>query len=168
MQASANSRPFVIHWRDAFKINLPEIDSEHQHLFGLVAQLEVSTIGPTVEALLDYVVTHFTHEQQLMEQSGYPAFEEHLKLHEQFSTAVADFLGADDGWTQERVDQLRKFLNRWLVGHIMTHDLRFGNWYRDRRAATPRPLPSPATAGAPVRVQAPRRFGWFGRLLGIG
>jgi hemerythrin len=30
------------------------------------------------------VVAHFTNEQALMEKSGYPAFEQHLKLHEEF------------------------------------------------------------------------------------
>lgn len=168
MEASPNNRVFVIHWRDAFNIDLPEVDNEHRHLFGLVAQLDLATIGPTVEALLDYVVIHFTHEQRLMEQSGYPGFAEHLKLHEQFGTAVADFLGADNTWTQERVEELRKFLNRWLVGHIMTHDLRFGNWYRDVQAAVLRRPAVAATPHEPASAHAQRRFGWLGRLLGIG
>jgi hemerythrin len=159
---------FVIEWRDAFNIHLPQIDAEHQHLFHLVAALDHATIGPTIEELLNYVVTHFSHEQQLMEESGYPAFEEHLKLHEQFSVTVADFLGAGSDWDADRVDQLRKFLNRWLIGHIMTHDLRFGNWYRDSRhhvAAQRRPA-APVTPASPRAAAPERKVGWFDRLLG--
>lgn len=166
MENSLKSHSFVITWRDAFKINLPEIDNEHKHLFSLVARLELANIGPTIDELLTYVVTHFSHEQQLMETSGYPAFDEHLKLHEQFSGAVADFLGAGDEWTAERVEDLRKFLNRWLIGHIMTHDLRFGNWYRDHHDEAPARPAAPAPRRAPAaRVH---KVGWFDRLLGRG
>ena len=105
----------------------------------------------TLDELLTYVVTHFSHEQQLMESSGYPAFAEHLKLHEQFSVTVADFLGAGERWSEDRVETLRRFLNRWLIGHIMTHDLRFGNWYRDHHAPAVAP---PAVAPPPVPVAA--------------
>lgn len=164
MEGTARNRAFVISWRDAFKIHLPEIDGEHRHLFNLVSRLELSTIAYTIDELLNYVVTHFTHEQQLMEASGFPAFDEHLKLHEQFSIAVADFLGSDEAWNEERVDQLRKFLNRWLVGHIMTHDLRFGTWYRDHGGVQRAGEPG-ARQAAPAAT-APRRLGWFDRLLG--
>lgn len=167
MEVSTQNRPFVIHWRDAFKINLPEVDAEHRHLFALVAQLERATIGATIDELLNYVATHFTHEQQLMEQSGYPGFEEHLKLHEQFSMAVADFLGSGGAWNDERVEELRKFLNRWLVGHIMTHDLRFGNWYRDHRTGERPPAAAGSRRPPQARAATPHR-GWFGRLFGRG
>lgn len=122
---------FTIEWRDGFKISIPDIDREHKHLFSLVKALDINTIDETVNELLDYVVTHFTNEQGLMEKSGYPAFEQHLKLHEEFSAQVADFLGNGEDWSEDKVNALRRFLNRWLIGHIMTHDLRFGKWYMD-------------------------------------
>jgi hemerythrin len=161
------SHVFVIAWRDGFKIHIPEIDQEHRRLFELVAGLQLGTIDDTVEELLDYVVTHFTHEQQLMEQSGYPDFGEHLRLHEQFGANVADFLSQNDEWNEARVQDLRKFLNRWLVGHIMTHDLRFGNWYRDhkaRAAALIQELSEPPVEAAPAAP--PRKRGFFDWLLG--
>ncbi|MFM2112832.1 MAG: hypothetical protein RLZZ271_1492 [Pseudomonadota bacterium] len=166
--AEHKKHAFTIDWRDGFKINVPEVDREHKHLFALVKALDINTIEETINELLDYVVTHFTNEQALMEKSGYPAFEQHLKLHEEFSAQVADFLGSGDDWTEDRVDNLRRFLNRWLIGHIMTHDLRFGKWYQEhlqqalermqqaRAAATQRPV-----AAAPQQGS-----GFFGRLFG--
>lgn len=122
-------KPFVIEWRQGFKVNIDQVDEEHQHLFTLVKALNLDSVDQTVEELLDYVVVHFSNEQALMEKSGYPAFEQHLKLHEEFAGHVADFLASGDDWTEERIQELRRFLNKWLVGHIMTHDLRFGKWY---------------------------------------
>lgn len=65
--------PFVIEWRDGFKINIDQVDDEHRRLFQLVKALDLDTVEQTLEELLEYVVTHFTNEQALMERSGYPA-----------------------------------------------------------------------------------------------
>jgi hemerythrin len=146
--------PFVIQWRDGFKINIPQVDQEHQHLFTLVKALDLQSVEQTVEELLDYVVTHFSNEQALMEKSGYPAFEQHLKLHEEFGAQVAEFLGGGELWTEERIQELRRFLNKWLIGHIMTHDLRFGKWY-ERQS-----VPSMPVVKA---IQEPK--GFFARLF---
>ena len=148
--------PFVIEWRDGFKINIPEVDREHRHLFTLVRALDVDSVDQTVEELLEYVVTHFSNEQDLMEKSGYPAFEQHLKLHEEFGAQVADFLGNGDPWSEARVQELRRFLNKWLIGHIMTHDLRFGKWYAQHHDTRP---------GAPAPLK--RHKGFLARLLGM-
>ena len=147
---------FVVEWRDGFKIGVSQVDAEHRHLFTLVKSLNAASVDATLGELLDYVVTHFTNEQHLMETSGYPDFRAHLALHEQFSAQVADFLSNGDEWSDERVQELRKFLNKWLVGHILTHDLRFGKWYEEHgRHAAPRKAVEPAP-----------RSGWFDRLLG--
>ena len=177
-QEDASRHPFVIEWRQGFKVNIDQVDEEHQHLFALVKSLSLESVQKTVEELLDYVVVHFSNEQALMEESGYPAFEQHLKLHEDFAVHVADFLGNGDTWTEERVQELRRFLNKWLVGHIMTHDLRFGKWYVERMKTTA-PAPQPvghaaslhalaaATAmHAPAAAPAPKR-GFFSALFGF-
>jgi len=148
--------PFVIEWRDGFRINIPQTDDEHRRLFALVKALNLKSIDQTLEELLDYVVTHFSNEQALMEQSGYPAFDQHLKLHEEFSAFVGEFLGSGEAWSEERIQELRRFLNKWLIGHIMTHDMRFGKWYGSHHG--PNALPVKATA---------EQRGFLARLFGI-
>jgi hemerythrin len=117
---------FVVEWREGFKIGVAQVDAEHRHLFTLVKSLSVLNVQDTLGELLDYVVTHFTHKQELMERSGFPDFRQHLVLHENFSSQVADFLSSSNEWSDDRIQELRRFLNKWLVGHILTHDLRFG------------------------------------------
>lgn len=172
-------KPFVIEWRQGFKVNIEQVDDEHQHLFTLVKALNLDSVQQTVEELLDYVVVHFSNEQALMEKSGYPAFEQHLKLHEDFAGHVADFLGSGDSWTEERVQELRRFLNKWLVGHIMTHDLRFGKWYAEHVVpgkAAEQPQVSLAEKAASIGAQlqpqersAPesKHRGFFATLFGL-
>lgn len=153
--------PFVVEWRDGFKIGVAQVDQEHRHLFTLVRALALASVDQTVDELLDYVVTHFSNEQAMMEKSGYPAFEQHLKLHEEFAAQVADFLGNGEAWSEERVQDLRRFLNKWLIGHIMTHDLRFGQWFTSH---TP-----PSVHSAPIEQgpqKAPTLAGFLARLFG--
>lgn len=154
-EATATKPPFVIEWRDGFKIGVAQVDQEHRHLFTLVRALNLASVDQTVEELLDYVVTHFSNEQELMEKSGYPAFEQHLKLHEEFGAHVAEFLGSEGAWTEDRVQELRRFLNKWLIGHIMTHDLRFGKWHANQ-----------STPGAHVVHKVARPSGFLARLFG--
>jgi hemerythrin len=170
-------KPFVIEWRAGFKVNIEQVDDEHQHLFTLVKALNLDSVQQTVEELLDYVVVHFSNEQALMERSGYPAFEQHLRLHEDFAGHVADFLGNGDSWTEERVQELRRFLNKWLVGHIMTHDLRFGKWYAEHVVTMPvQPQMSLAEKAAAIKPQlhpqaypapAEKHRGFFASLFGL-
>ena len=154
-EAEVRKAPYVIEWRDGFKIGVAQVDQEHRHLFALVRALSLESVEQTVEELLDYVVTHFSNEQDMMEKSGYPAFEQHLKLHEEFAAQVADFLGTGTEWTEDRVQELRRFLNKWLIGHIMTHDLRFGKWHAAHLAQN----------AATVRAAA-QPSGFFARLFG--
>jgi hemerythrin len=152
---NALKTPFVVEWRDGFKIGVAQVDQEHRHLFTLVRALNLDSVNQTVEELLNYVVTHFSNEQELMEQTGYPAFEQHLKLHEEFASQVADFLGNSGAWNEDRVQELRRFLNKWLIGHIMTHDLRFGKWYASR-----------SFASAPVVQAVKKPTGFLAHLFG--
>lgn len=158
-------QPFVVEWRDGFKVKIAEVDAEHEHLFKLIKALNLASVEKTVEELLDYVVVHFSNEQALMEKSGYPAFEQHLKLHEDFASRVADFLGNGDAWTEERVQDLRRFLNKWLVGHILTHDLRFGKWYEEH--ARQIPASGSAVTGPVIQAsEAKAQRGFFATLFG--
>lgn len=127
--------PFVVQWRSGFRINIDQIDDEHRHLFELIKALNLGSIDRTLEELLDYVVTHFSNEQALMEQAGYPDFKQHLKLHEAFSAFVAEFLSNAEAWTEDRTQELRRFLNKWLIEHILTHDMRFGKWHASHHRA---------------------------------
>jgi hemerythrin len=148
--------PYVVEWRDAFKVNIPQVDEEHHRLFTLIKALNLDTVERTVEELLEYVVTHFSNEQAFMEKSGYPAFEQHLQLHEGFGAHVAEFLGSGEPWNEERVQEIRRFLNKWLIGHIMAHDLRFGRWYADNNKGQ----------SAPVVEVSKEQRGFLARLFG--
>lgn len=152
---------FVVEWRLGFRTGIERVDAEHEHLFGLVKALDLQNAQQAVYGLVDYVVTHFSHEQALMEEIGYPDLPAHIAMHAALGARVSEILDDDSPWTEQRVQALRKFLNAWLVDHILTEDLRFGKWYvahAKLQAAAPAPAPAPAPGQA--------RSSWLAWLLG--
>lgn len=164
-ETSNTHNPFVIEWRQGFKVQIDQVDNEHEHLFALIKALNLASVENTVEELLDYVVVHFSNEQALMEKSGYPAFEQHMRLHEDFASRVAEFLGDGSAWSEERVQELRRFLNKWLVGHILTHDLRFGKWYAEHANQAVASAPA-VTAPMIQAAEAKAHRGFFASIFG--
>lgn len=132
---------YIIEWREGFRTGIAEVDAEHQQLFALVKRLDSATAKGVLDELAEYVVTHFTHEEALMQASGYPGLKQHVELHEKLAAQVSGFLVSGTRWSDTRVRELRSFLNKWLVAHILMHDLHFGRWYHASGPSTePMPL----------------------------
>jgi hemerythrin len=123
-------RVYVVEWKDAYSNGIDQVDEQHKHLFFLVKCLKLETIEKTLDELADYVFSHFSTEQKLMEESVYPDRERHRQIHDQFVSNVAECIANDNPWDDKRLHELRKFLNKWLIGHIMTDDQQFGRWYK--------------------------------------
>jgi hemerythrin len=138
---------YVIEWREGFRTGIAEVDAEHQHLFALVKRLDAGSAKCVLDDLVEYVVTHFTNEEALMQASGYPGLQQHVELHEKLAAQVSGFLVSGTDWSELRVRELRSFLNKWLVAHILMHDLHFGRWYHASGPSTePLPLPEDPSA----------------------
>lgn len=129
IEASQESLPFDIKWREDFRIHIDEIDQEHQHLLALIEGLELDTVEANMGKLLDYTVTHFSNEEAWMQRSGYPALETHMRQHRELEGVVVNLSENGPPWTPDRLQDLRIFVSQWLIGHILLDDLNFGKWY---------------------------------------
>ena len=121
---------FVSEWRDSLSVADMQIDAEHRRLFFLVKELNLDNLDQSVHELKDYVLTHFMNEQDLMQSNNYPQLMAHIHLHDAFKKTVDRFLSGNAPWTEQRVIDLKRFLNEWLIGHISVHDQHFGDWRR--------------------------------------
>lgn len=121
-----------IAWDDKYKIGHQIIDSQHQHLFKLADRLHVfveSGTGTNNEELeqvilecAEYVLTHFTDEEQIMEEIGYAEIERHRKLHLDFNIYISGIVGDFTSGKEINVGSLYAFLTDWLVKHIILED----------------------------------------------
>ncbi len=127
-------------WNDSFVTGEPVVDAEHQGLVRLVNWLieHQSTATPAEEVdrvlaqLVDYAVTHFRHEEELMESAGCdPRFAEiHRNVHADFGQQVVKMREMPAG------DQefLLRFLSSWLAHHILGMDQSMARQIRKIRA----------------------------------
>jgi diguanylate cyclase (GGDEF)-like protein/hemerythrin-like metal-binding protein/PAS domain S-box-containing protein len=87
-----------LYWRKHYECGIQEIDAEHQELFRIANRI-VGAIGPNgdgveivplVDELLAHIVSHFRHEEHLLQAIGFPGSEAHRQRHHQLLSHVDD------------------------------------------------------------------------------
>jgi hemerythrin len=124
----------LITWKNEFAIDHGVIDDDHHFLFELVNQIlekaktatSFAAMGSELTQLRGFAVKHFDREEKLQRASGYPLHADHRTLHRDLLIQLDQFVAAmaaqaTDAGTVLR--QLRSFLIRWLLSHIMDHDM---------------------------------------------
>jgi hemerythrin len=108
------------------------IDTEHRQLFQAInGLLEACNAGQgranvekTVKFLEEYTAKHFADEEVLQQQSKYPDYPNHRKIHEGFKKHVAE-IGAElkaKGPSIMLVAKVNSDIGDWLINHIRTQD----------------------------------------------
>nr|WP_320133022.1 bacteriohemerythrin [uncultured Holophaga sp.] len=125
-------------WNDSYRTGHSVVDGQHQKLFTLVNDLHEAIIhgqGRTflvnaLKTLADYCASHFTTEEKLMDELGYPEAAEHKRLHRELAAQAAEVIeGYSSGRTQLPL-KMGQFLNDWLSHHIGEQDKKFIAWVR--------------------------------------
>lgn len=120
----------IFSWKEDYRVGDALIDSQHQYLFALANDLVESKSKPQLTdnamKLFRYVREHFDHEEAVMRRTGYPAYREHVAMHEdlinQLSAISRDI--NDDRWS---VANLQQFMNDWVSVHIAEMDTKLVN-----------------------------------------
>lgn len=108
------------------------IDNQHRQLIQAINDLLAACsqgkgraeLEKTTKFLYDYTTKHFSDEEQLQQQSGYPDYARHRQYHEGFKRTVADLnkkLG-EQGPTISLVGEVNSAVAGWLINHIKSED----------------------------------------------
>ena len=124
-------------WDDGYVIGLPNLDGEHQSLFGAVNALLdsvnrgscIRTLQTMLESIRDFAASHFRHEEALMQENGYYAYQHHKSCHDHFLAVVAEFhrqciLGDEIAW------EIGFFLQNWFTAHVGSIDMELGDFLK--------------------------------------
>lgn len=129
-----------IQWSDKLSVGVQSIDAEHKKLISLVNELNQHILvgnrdaaaGNALAGLIDYTVTHFKNEENLMIKHGYPGYAGHKVEHENLTAKVLDFkeryVSGKTGFTIELI----KFLQDWLINHIEGTDMAYKKFFMDK------------------------------------
>jgi len=121
---------FIIQWNDKLNTGIQIVDNQHRRLVELINQLfqcmkdggDRMLLGSVVDELVDYTVTHFRTEEDLMKKHHYPDFDGHKNIHDQFVAKVGDFADKLKSGARLAPADIYKFLKDWLINHIEKQD----------------------------------------------
>ena len=125
------TEPKTIIWNARFEIGVPRIDFEHQIFADLINTLalrvtsgkDALSISRTLREIIKYADFHFTSEENIMEECGYPGIKEHIRQHRALQSALSDRVMAMVSGEDSAADVL-EFLADWFVKHTLHEDAR--------------------------------------------
>ncbi|HMV37207.1 MAG TPA: bacteriohemerythrin [Turneriella sp.] len=121
-----------LEWTVEYSTGIPKIDSQHAYLFELANRLTRAVAGGRSQEVLseiirelnDYVASHFSYEESVMEQAHYEGLAVHRQMHEKMREELTRYATELAAGTLNAAT-LSKFLERWLTGHIMHEDMAY-------------------------------------------
>ncbi len=128
-------------WKDSMAVDNGVIDNDHRHLIEIMDGLMilVSSKAPQgaviamMGALQDFAQKHFEREEALQQASGYPGFEEHRQVHARLLDDLRNYIENLSSFScadltpeqcKERMHEMKRFLTRWLIAHILGEDVK--------------------------------------------
>lgn len=130
MTTGEQTRMSLMQWSVNYYTGLPEVDRQHEALFGLVNRLydarghRAEMIEQAFVDLRDYVREHFSLEEKLMAESGLDAgyIARHRAGHENFIKRVDELWDMHRAGSESAAEELLGFLMAWLREHILHTD----------------------------------------------
>jgi hemerythrin len=108
------------------------IDTQHKQLIQAINDLldacssgqGRAKLDSTLAFLASYTAKHFSDEEKLQQQSKYPDYANHKKLHDGFKKVVSDLSRElkTEGPTITLVSKVNSSIGGWLVTHIKRED----------------------------------------------
>ncbi len=125
-------------WTDKYSLGVEKVDRQHRHLFEIInkfiersaASSDSKLVTETLTEMLKYAKEHFTDEEEMMQEHGYPEIELHKRQHSYFISTTAE-LSINALNNQSMVaDEIAEFLVLWLTTHILKMDMRYKEFFK--------------------------------------
>lgn len=128
----------MILWSSKYSVGHTGIDEQHKQFIRMLNQLKkieaaggpIGDLRVMLMGLLTYAEVHFSYEEGLMRDTGYPFSAEHDISHKAAFSRINQMMRHD----ADELDLYRlihNFMRAWLTHHILGEDKRFGEWLRN-------------------------------------
>lgn len=132
----------LMQWEKSLELGVDQMDKEHRDLVAHANTLfqaikekkSDSVLLDHLKFLAKYTLEHFQHEEAFQKKIGYPDFNAHKAIHEEFKKTVleltkkAESHGLD---VKMRIDINTLTIN-WLKNHIGVEDRKVANFYKQK------------------------------------
>lgn len=125
-------------WDGKYMTGLPDIDKHHQHLFNLIQKAfhdhnrgaSDQGVKKLLDELMEYAAYHFSSEEIMMGEIGYPKLLEHCSEHTIFTNKVEELLELYQTFGGSVLTSILIFLNTWLTQHILQKDMDYVHYHQ--------------------------------------
>lgn len=125
----------IFKWRKSYETGVSEMDEQHQKLIELINKLYLvmrdgesqSSVVDILQEMDSYAVRHFQDEEKLLQEKGYPEYESHVALHQQYRDKIRELMEASVK-EKEQVKETYSFLREWWMDHIVGQDRQYGEF----------------------------------------
>lgn len=123
-----------IHWEKQLELGNDLIDTQHRMLVLLCRRLDIAiktkqpeqTVRWVMLELKKFTEFHFISEENLMHEIGYAGVHEHALIHADLLMQL-DMMLAKISHHKEFPEDMLYFLNKWLLKHVVTEDLKIAD-----------------------------------------
>lgn len=133
----------IFQWDKNLEIGIPIIDQQHKKIIEAANAFFLSykcggkekNTEDCLNFLSQYVLYHFQAEEAFQLESQYPEVRPHQAKHK-YLTAQVKFHTTrilQSGFDAGIVKQFHDFIQDWIVGHILTDDIAFAKFYRQKQ-----------------------------------
>jgi hemerythrin-like metal-binding protein len=122
-------------WTNEMGVGVVVLDDDHKKLIGIINQLhfemeeahDKKVLGAVLDQFVEYSKAHFSRDQSLLFQAGYPDAPEHEMEHEWFIHEISALTERFASAPAATLDmELMKFLRNWLDSHVESADRKYG------------------------------------------
>lgn len=115
-------------WPQNLNTGVEVIDQQHKRIVQYINELHAAyqkgdqqLTGEVLSALVDYTISHFAFEENLMEKAEYTFIEPHKRVHFLFIERVEHFKTRFNNG-EDITKELLYMLENWLFNHIRHED----------------------------------------------
>jgi hemerythrin len=129
-------------WKEEYSVGVELFDRQHKHLFKVINELAEQSGEPPnlhivtqiLKDMFNYAQEHFTDEEKLMEQCGYPEINEQKRQHAYFLKTIAELCAYPPEDKEVSIAEIAEFLNIWWTIHVLRWDMKYKKFFKKKLA----------------------------------
>jgi hemerythrin len=124
----------IFKWREAYRVNIQEMDEDHEKIFQLANKLSeaidraenVQLLEDILESFVHHTHEHFDKEERLMAMHGFPGLSVQRDQHKKFRVAILEYRKNVKSGKTMLDTGFSQYLKDWFINHFLTEDRKYG------------------------------------------
>jgi len=127
----------ILKWDESYNLGVEIIDAEHKKIIEIANEyyaiymatkskgVKKAALGELLDKLVEYSMSHLTHEEEFFDRFKYERTIEHKEKHREFRKSVLDMKERFHGDKEVYSMEVTSFIKDWLLGHIKAEDKKY-------------------------------------------